>query len=175
MPAALAAHRFALGHQPSQARSRARGQDWVRPAPLACRVTSPWCPCRLPSPARLQEKAWRHLVPFSTVTGGKPLGGSYAFVEDFQRDKVSTTKARAAAFGNGWVRTPDGRWVALARARFTADSNPVTNIDAAGQGGRFSLATGGATRNTGATLELPADESRNPPAGLPSLEGKQTP
>jgi hypothetical protein len=126
-----------------------------------------------------EAKAWKHLVTFSTVTGGRPLNGYYAFVEDFQRDKVSTTKARAAAFGNGWVRTPDGRWAALARARFTADSNPVTNIDAAVQGGRFSLATGGATRNTGAkpgaTLELPADEGRQPPAGLPGLEGQQNP
>jgi hypothetical protein len=77
------------------------------------------------------------------------------------------------------VQKKDGRWLALTRAQFTADSNPVTNIDAAVQGGRFSLATGGATRNTGATLgatlELPADENRKPPAGLPGLAGKQTP
>jgi hypothetical protein len=108
--------------------------------------------------------------------GRKP---NSAFVEDFQRDKVSATKARAATFGNGWVRTKGGRWAALTRAQFTADSNPVTNSDAAVQGGRFSLATGGATRSTGAklgaTLELPADESRKPPAGLPGLEGEQTP
>src|SRR5262249_29638774 len=126
-----------------------------------------------------EAKAWRHLVTFSTITGGRPLNGYYSFVEDFRRDKVSTTKARAAAFGNGWVRTPDGRWAALNRAQFTADNNPVTNLDAAVQGGRLSLAPGGATRNTGAklgaTLELPADEGRQPPSGLPGLEGKQTP
>jgi hypothetical protein len=102
-----------------------------------------------------------------------------SFVEDFQRDKVSATKARAAAFVNGWVQKKDGRWLALTRAQFTADSNPVTNIDAAVQGGRFSLATGGAARSTGATLstllELPADEGCQPPSGLPGLEGKQTP
>jgi hypothetical protein len=100
---------------------------------------------------------------------------NYAFVEDFKRDKVVATKARAASFGNGWVQTQDDRWAALTRAQFTAVSNPVTNIDAAVQGGRFSLATGGATRNTGATLELPADEGRQPPSGLPGLEGEQTP
>ena len=97
---------------------------------------------------------------------------NYAFVEDFQRDKVSATKARAAAFGNGWVQKKDGRWLALTRAQFTADSNPVTTIDAAVQGGRFSLATGGATRNTGAklraTMELPAGKGRTPPVGLPA-------
>ena len=39
-----------------------------------------------------EEKAWKHLVTFSTVTGGRPLGGYYSFIEDFKRDKVSTTK-----------------------------------------------------------------------------------
>jgi hypothetical protein len=47
----------------------------------------------------------------------------------------------------------------------------VTNIDAAVRDGRFLLATGGATRNTGAklraTMELPAAKDRTPPAGLP--------
>jgi hypothetical protein len=118
-----------------------------------------------------ETKAWKHLVTFSTVTGGRPLGGHYSFVEDFRRDKVSATKVRAASFGNGWVQTPDGRWAALTRAQFTADSNPVTNIDATVRDGRFLLATGGETRNTGAklraTLDLPEAKDRTPPAGLP--------
>src|SRR5262249_13127745 len=126
-----------------------------------------------------EAKVWRHLVTFSTVTGGRPLGGYYAFVEDFQRDKVSATKARAASFGNGWVRTKGGRWAALTRAQFTADSNPATNIAAAVRDGRFLLATGGATRNTGAklraTMELPADKDRTPPAGLPASGREREP
>jgi hypothetical protein len=48
-----------------------------------------------------EGKAWRHLVRFSTITGGRPLNGYYSFVEDFKRDMVSATKARAASFGNG--------------------------------------------------------------------------
>jgi hypothetical protein len=44
-------------------------------------------------------------------------------------------------------------------------------------GGRFLLATGGMTRNTGArlreTLELPADKGRTPPAGLPAAGREQ--
>ena len=55
-------------------------------------------------------------------------------------------------FGNGWVKTLDGQWVALTRARFTADSNPVTNIDAGVKDGWFYLATGGATKNVGTQL-----------------------
>jgi hypothetical protein len=51
------------------------------------------------------EKQWRHLVTFSTITGGKSLGGYYSFVEDFQRDRSSTTRARQARFGNAWVKT----------------------------------------------------------------------
>jgi hypothetical protein len=124
-----------------------------------------------------EDKAWRHLVTFSTGSGGKLLGGYYSFLEDFKRDKVSTTKVRTASFGNGWVRTPDGRWVALTRAQFTADSNPATNIDAGVKGSRFRLATGGATQNTGTklgeTLDLPKDTGRTPPAGLPAWERGQ--
>jgi Domain of unknown function (DUF3472)/Domain of unknown function (DUF5077) len=117
-----------------------------------------------------EEKAWRHLVTFSTITGGSRLRGYYSFVEDFKRDKVSTTRARVAQFGNGWIKTKDGNWSPLARARFTADSNPVTNINAAVVAGRFLLATGGATTNTGTKLRealvLPAMK-RSPPEGLP--------
>ena len=119
-----------------------------------------------------EDKAWKHLVTFSTITGGKHLGGYYAFVEDFKRDKVSTTKVRKAEFGNAWVQGKDGAWQALTKARFTADRNPVTNIDAGLSGGRFFLATGGAVKNDGTrlneTMELPAPaEKPTAPADLP--------
>lgn len=120
-----------------------------------------------------EDKAWKHLVTFSTITGGKHLGGYYSFVEDFKRDKVSTTKVRQAEFGNGWVQAKDGVWQALSKARFTADRNPVTNIDAGIVGGRFFLATGGDTKNTGPrlndTMELPAAaEKPKPPPDCPA-------
>jgi hypothetical protein len=99
-----------------------------------------------------ESKAWKHLVTFSTLNNGKTLRGCYSFIEDFQRNRVSATKVRRARFGNGWLRTNDGQWIALTRARFTGDSNPVTNIDAGAAGGRFFLATGGETENTGAKL-----------------------
>ena len=93
------------------------------------------------------KKEWKHLVTFSTITKGKLLEGYYSFVEDFRRNKVSTTKTRRATFGNGWVMTAKGEWVELTKARFTADANPVSNVDAGADGGQFFLATGGDIEN----------------------------
>lgn len=118
-----------------------------------------------------EDKAWKHLVTFSTITGGKNLGGYYSFVEDFKRDKVSTTKTRTAQFGNVWVKTTKGEWQAVTKARFTADSNPVTNINAGMKDGRFFLVTGGDTKNSDTKLkdvmQLPDDDKRTAPEGLP--------
>jgi hypothetical protein len=118
-----------------------------------------------------EEKAWKHLVTFSTITGGRPLGGYYSFVEDFKRDGVSATRAREARFGNAWVKADDGVWKPVEKARFTADRNPVVNIDAGVRGDRFFLVTGGATENKGAKLngpiDLPPEGQRLPPEGLP--------
>jgi hypothetical protein len=122
-----------------------------------------------------EDKAWKHLVTFSTITGGKPLRGYYSFIEDFKRDRVSATKVRSAHFGNGWVRSKDGKWTPLTKARFTADRNPVTNINAVRDGERFVLMTGGDTTNKDAklkaTIELPEREKRTPPEGLPVAKG----
>jgi hypothetical protein len=118
------------------------------------------------------DKEWTHMVTFSTLTGGKNLSGYYSFVEDFKRDKVSATKTRTARFGNAWAKTPKGEWEAITKARFTADKNPVTNINAGTtKDGRFFLGTGGDTKNTDTklndTMKLPADEKRTVPEGLP--------
>lgn len=108
------------------------------------------------------KKAWIHLVTFSTITKGDTLRGYYSFVEDFKRDKVSTTHERVARFGNGWVKSTDGKWVSLNKARFTGDANPVVNINAGIKENRFFLGTGGALENKdtplGKTMERPADK-----------------
>lgn len=96
-------------------------------------------------------KGWRHLATFSTFSG-KGMHGYYSFIEDFRRDRVSATKVRRARFGNGWVQKADHQWVALTRAQFTADSNPVTNVDAGVLGVEFFLVTGGETSNQHAKL-----------------------
>jgi hypothetical protein len=115
-----------------------------------------------------ESKAWKHLVTFRTSTGGDRLKGLYSFLEDFRRDGKSATESRRAAFGNGWIRTPEGRWEPLAKARFTASGatwEAKETIDAGVTEGRFYLQTGGATRTTtvlGTTIERPF-EKRDPP------------
>jgi hypothetical protein len=93
-----------------------------------------------------EAKEWKHLVSFSTPSKTL-LKGYYSFIEDFRRNKVSTTKTRSALFGNGWVQTTDGKWHGLTKARFTADANPVLNINAKLDGNRFWLGTGGEVVN----------------------------
>ncbi len=121
-----------------------------------------------------EKKKWEHLVAFSTLTKGELLKGCYSFVEDFKRDKVSTTKVRKALFGNGWVKPVKGDWESLLKARFTADANPVLNIDAGPSGRGFFLATGGETENKTTKLRDQMTREagdRKPPADLPKLDG----
>ena len=119
-----------------------------------------------------KEKDWKHLVTFSTVTGGKNLGGYYAFIEDFKRDRDSTTKIRKARFANTWVKTPKEEWEAVTTAKFTADRNPATNINAGVKDDQFFLSTGGDTKNADTKLnesmKLPPNDKKTVPAGLPS-------
>ena len=76
------------------------------------------------------------------------------------------------------MKSTKGDWVRLDKAKFTADSNPVLNIDAGAAGPRFFLATGGDTENKNTRLgdqaDLP-DRERTPPEGLPipKPEGKE--
>jgi hypothetical protein len=98
-----------------------------------------------------ERRAWQHLVTFRTRTGGQPLKGLYSFVEDFRRDFKSVHEVRSARFGNGWVRTTQGEWLPLRRARFTAsnaDWEAKENIDAGRRDGWFYLATGGDTKRS---------------------------
>jgi hypothetical protein len=118
-----------------------------------------------------EKKEWKHLVAFSTPTPkADRFRGYYSFIEDFRRNKVSATQARRATFGNGWVKSAAGKWVSLEKARFTADANPVLNIDAGTDGPRFFLATGGTTENTTTklreTIGRKAGDTK-PPADLP--------
>lgn len=119
-----------------------------------------------------ETKTWKHLVTFSTPTGGDLLKGNYSFVEDFRRNKISTTHTRRAEFGPGWVKTTDGKWLPLTKARFTGDGNPVMNIDGGSVNGHMFLATGGAIENTSVPLwksvELDASQWPSSPADLPA-------
>jgi hypothetical protein len=121
-----------------------------------------------------EKKEWIHLVTFSTLTPkNELLRGYYSFVEDFRRNKVSTTQVRKSLLGNGWVKTAKGEWQGLEKAQFTADNNPATNIDAGVVGARFFLATGGDTANTHAKLRETITRkggAGKPPSDLPKAE-----
>jgi hypothetical protein len=110
-----------------------------------------------------EKKAWKHLVTFSTIAQHRGLRGYYSFIEDFRRNGVSATEARRARFGNGWIRSKDGQWMAVTRARFSADNNPSLNIDAGVAGDSFFLATGGKTQNQATPLGKMIDR---PPSGI---------
>jgi hypothetical protein len=122
------------------------------------------------------KKEWKHLVTFSTITGGKPLGGYYSFIEDFRRNRESTKHARTARYGGGWVLAEGEKeiWQPLTKATFTADSNPAKTIDAGAVEERFFLATGGDTENSGTQLNKPIElsaDGREPPSDLPLPRG----
>src|ERR1043165_4947790 len=94
------------------------------------------------------KPSWKRLATFRTRTGGKLLRGFYSFVEDFRRDGRSAEQVRRARLGNGWVRNPQGQWISLKQARFTASSakwESKENINAGVENDWFHLETGGPT------------------------------
>ncbi len=118
------------------------------------------------------ENAWKKLVTFSTITGGQPLSGYYSFVEDFRRNRDSAKQVREARFGNGWVRNADSKWQPIVQAKFTADRNPVMNINAGQRDNWFFLTTGGEAKNDatklGDRIELTVEANRQAPGDLPA-------
>ncbi len=124
-------------------------------------------------------KRWRHLVTFRTESNGSPLKGLYSFVEDFRRDTRSVGDNRRASFGNGWIRTTQGAWLPLTKARFTASGaewESKDNIDAGPTGDRFYLSTGGAitmSRGLRSLIELSAGTRSTHPSDLPEFPAKQ--
>ena len=94
------------------------------------------------------KTSWNRMATFRTRTGGKLLRGFYSFVEDFRRDGRSAEQVRRARFGHGWVRNPQGEWIPLKQARFTASNakwESRENINAGVENDWFRLETGGDT------------------------------
>ena len=125
-----------------------------------------------------QNGEWRKLVTFRTRTGGRHLKGLYSFIEDFRRDFKSAQEARKARFGQGWVRSVGGDWVALARGRFTASSATWEARDSINAGLTqtwFFLEAGGETHETlplRSVLERPVLEVPLPDVGQKADESK---
>lgn len=121
------------------------------------------------------EKRWKHLATFRTLTKGSALKGYYSFIEDFRRDTKSAQETRRARFGNGWVTASGGEWVALTRARFTGSSatwESKDNIDGGLASKGFYLATGGEIRAAtplGSIIEQSEHEAK-PPEDLPRVD-----
>ena len=114
-----------------------------------------------------EKQRWKHLVTFSTPTKSRWLRGYYSFVEDFRRNRVSATITRRARYGNTSIRKQDGTWQPIVSAKFTADSNPVLNIDAGASGNAFFLATGGDIENR--TVSLNDRIKIAPPENKPEI------
>ena len=119
-----------------------------------------------------RKQGWKHLVTFSTLAENRLLQGYYCFVEDFRRNRESTKHTRTASFQNGWVQSETSKkWLPLLKAKFTADRNPVTNINAGLLADAFYLSTGGDISNDDVKLwefmELPPSTKRKPPTELP--------
>ncbi|GEP41808.1 DUF3472 domain-containing protein [Brevifollis gellanilyticus] len=95
------------------------------------------------------QREWKHLVTFRVKTGGKPLSGLYSFVEDFRRDTKSVNEERRCDFGNGWVRTVEGKMVPISEGRFTcskAANEAQDRINAGRTPTALFLANGGSVR-----------------------------
>ncbi|MES2596873.1 MAG: DUF3472 domain-containing protein [Verrucomicrobiota bacterium] len=95
------------------------------------------------------QREWKHLVTFRVKTGGKPLSALYSFVEDFRRDTKSVQEERRCDFGNGWVRTVEGKMQPISEGRFTcskAENEAQDRINAGRTPTALFLANGGSVR-----------------------------
>lgn len=123
------------------------------------------------------DGGWKKLAGFRTRPAGLPLSGYYSFIEDFRRDGKSVHELRRARFGNGWVKSIEGDWVPLTKARFTASGaewESKDHINAGLEDGSFFLATGGnisRTRELKSVINLPATPSNPPNLPLSLLSG----
>ncbi|MBQ9694450.1 MAG: DUF3472 domain-containing protein [Kiritimatiellae bacterium] len=96
----------------------------------------------------VQKQDWFRMATFSTLfnKGKAELTGPYSFVEDFLRNVESRNHVRCGYTSPLWAW--DGtQWSSSTKARFTADNNTLTTIDAGSKAGGFWMATGGSTTN----------------------------
>lgn len=127
-----------------------------------------------------KSKSWQLVASFRAPKDGKYLHGLYSFNENFGGQNGD--ERRVCEFGNGWVRTTSGKWIALKDARFTHDGHgdrERMDRSAGVTGKRFYLANGGFVEdaNKGAvtqaheTLKLSKSEGSHPDdAELEKLE-----
>ncbi len=91
-----------------------------------------------------ETKSWGLIATFRAPRDGRFLHGLYSFNENFGGSNGD--QRRICEFGNGWVRTHSGEWIALDRATFTHDEHgneQRLDRSAGVLDGRFYLANGG--------------------------------
>jgi hypothetical protein len=96
-----------------------------------------------------EKTEWGLIASFRAPRDGRMLHGLYSFNENFGGSNGD--ERRVCGFGNGWVRTQSGKWIALDEARFTHDGHgKEQRLDrsAGVLDGRFYLANGGFVDDT---------------------------
>ncbi|WP_229668634.1 DUF3472 domain-containing protein [Edaphobacter acidisoli] len=92
-----------------------------------------------------EKHGWGMIARFRAPKDGNYLSHLYSFNEDFEG--ANGQLQRLAEFGNQWIRTTDGHWIELTKARFThtAVGAYKDRIDrgAGVTGDRFYLTNGG--------------------------------
>ncbi|HLR38750.1 MAG TPA: DUF3472 domain-containing protein [Chitinophagaceae bacterium] len=88
-----------------------------------------------------EEGKWLLIASFRRPKRSSYLGGLYSFLENFSPSQGD--KERHVLFGNQWIRTASGKWIALNKATFTTDNtgNKGYRMDFAGgvKNGQFYL------------------------------------
>lgn len=92
-----------------------------------------------------ENGAWRLIARWNkSKTGGALLKGLYSFVENFGPNGDDYFKAD---YGNQWVCTPSGTWIALTKCRLTTTAGPARHprydYGAGVEDNRFYMYTGG--------------------------------
>jgi len=67
-----------------------------------------------------EEGKWRLIACFRRPQTQSWLTGLHSFLENF--DPEQGDKTRYVLFDHQWIRTPEGKWLALHKARFTGDN-----------------------------------------------------
>ncbi len=116
-----------------------------------------------------QPDPWQLVASFKAPRDGKHLHGLYSFSENFSGRNGD--RDRQANYGNVWLRTKDGDWLAVRGAKFTHDGHGKLRADRRGgvRDGRFFLQHGDfATRTMrrNSKLTLPG-KAGSPPADTP--------
>jgi hypothetical protein len=119
-----------------------------------------------------ERREWGLIASFRAPKDGQFLKGLYSFNENFSGSNGDLQ--RDCDFGNVWVRTKGGQWLAIREARFTHDgTGNQDRLDRCGgvRGDGFFLQNGGfleppegAVTKGGGRIDLPREGGGKPPA-----------